>query len=278
MQDIEYYKKEFLKYTEAFLHKETLGVHALDNQTNTRCLQLKITHTFHVLENTNAIINSLKDGKDGSPEHFTEHFTEEEKHIARLTALFHDIGRFEQFTQYKTFSDAKSVNHAMLGVKILKETNMLNRENKAVQAKVFFAILAHNRQELSKRIKKDFYIQCQIIRDADKLDILRIFGEHVKQALPEKETLLLNVQDKPDMWTDSVVKNIEHKQSVKYTDLKFVNDFKLLLGAWIYDLNFSISRQRVKEKKLLDPILCDLPKDERIQALVRQMYAYSAKQ
>ena len=41
--------------------------------------------------------------------------------MAEATALLHDIGRFEQFRRYKTFSDARSENHALLGVKVIQE-------------------------------------------------------------------------------------------------------------------------------------------------------------
>jgi len=43
------------------------------------------------------------------------------KDIAVLAGLLHDIGRFEQYTRYGTFVDAKSVNHGDLGVRVLDQ-------------------------------------------------------------------------------------------------------------------------------------------------------------
>lgn len=46
--------------------------------------------------------------------------TEDEIILAAKAGLLHDIGRFEQWTQYCTYNDLKSIDHADLGVEILK--------------------------------------------------------------------------------------------------------------------------------------------------------------
>ena len=47
--------------------------------------------------------------------------------LALLCALFHDIGRFEQLKQYDTFLDHKSVDHASLSCRVLRENHVLDR-------------------------------------------------------------------------------------------------------------------------------------------------------
>lgn len=268
MKTIQHHKEQFLNYANTFINENHMIKNSLnklnspDCGADTKCLELKILHTLNVLKNTNYILQTL----DG--------LSEDEKHIARLAALYHDIGRFEQFTKYKTFSDAKSINHAALGVKILKNNDFLIKEDKKITSQVLYAVLMHNRCDLPKGIKENNLIQCQIIRDADKLDILRIFGEHINSSLPEKENIFLNIQDEPTKWTDSIIQSIENHQTVKYTDLRYTNDFKLLLGAWVYNLDFPISRQIVKEKQLLNPILSSLPKNKTIQSITQKIYKY----
>ena len=51
--------------------------------------------------------------------------SEEEIKLATLIGLLHDIGRFEQYTKWKTFSDRISTNHGVLGSKILEEKNFI---------------------------------------------------------------------------------------------------------------------------------------------------------
>ncbi|MBN2401846.1 MAG: hypothetical protein JXN64_05560 [Spirochaetes bacterium] len=42
-----------------------------------------------------------------------------------MADLLHYIGRFEQYARYKTFVDIRSENHALPGIKILKESKIL---------------------------------------------------------------------------------------------------------------------------------------------------------
>ena len=38
--------------------------------------------------------------------------------LAEIMGLFHDVGRFRQYSIYKTFNDAQSEDHADLGLKV----------------------------------------------------------------------------------------------------------------------------------------------------------------
>jgi hypothetical protein len=53
---------------------------------------------------------------------------DEQRRIAEATALFHDIGRFEQFARYRTYNDPRSVNHCLLGGWTRGERKTINRE------------------------------------------------------------------------------------------------------------------------------------------------------
>ncbi len=45
----------------------------------------------------------------------------------------------------------------------------------------------------------------------------------------------------------------------EYNDMVWINDFKLLICSWIYDLNFPATRRAVLERGYLDAILSLLP-------------------
>ena len=49
-----------------------------------------------------------------------------QKQIAEVVALFHDVGRFPQFAEYRTFNDAQSIDHSHLGVEILRREGVLD--------------------------------------------------------------------------------------------------------------------------------------------------------
>ena len=51
--------------------------------------------------------------------------SENSRRIAEVIALFHDIGRFEQFVTYRTYNDPRSVDHCLLGVEVLRKKKVL---------------------------------------------------------------------------------------------------------------------------------------------------------
>ena len=68
--------------------------------------------------------------------------------LAETIALFHGIGRFEQFRTYGTFNDKKSENHATLELKVLEETNVLSHLTKTQRSIAYNAIGYHNVRKL----------------------------------------------------------------------------------------------------------------------------------
>ena len=69
-------------------------------------IELKIRHTFGVVNASEYIAKELK-------------LSDEDIELAKLIALLHDIGRFEQIKRYDCFIDNKSIDHAILGNEIL---------------------------------------------------------------------------------------------------------------------------------------------------------------
>ena len=69
--------------------------------------------------------------------------------LAEIMGLFHDVGRFRQFTIYRTFNDAVSEDHAALGLKTLDELPFFSRLAPADEALVRFAIWNHNKKVIA---------------------------------------------------------------------------------------------------------------------------------
>ena len=103
----------------------------------------------------------------------------------------HDIGRFEQLKRYDTFEDRLSVNHAMLGLEILKENNFIRKfcsEEKYYDI-IFSAIENHNKYKIDKTLEGEKLLQAKIIRDADKIDILNLLAFETFETLYKKESI-----------------------------------------------------------------------------------------
>ena len=77
-------------------------------------ITLKINHTLRVVDLCEKIAKSLN-------------MSDEEIFISKIIGLLHDIGRFEQWKRYHNFKDYETVDHADLGIEILKENNYLRK-------------------------------------------------------------------------------------------------------------------------------------------------------
>ena len=127
-------------------------------------IALKIAHTYRVADNCEKIAISLG-------------LTDEEIEFAWLSGMLHDIGRFEQVKRYNTFIDSESVDHAEFGA------DLLFGEDKLITNYVDFrswdddleiVIRQHNKYRIDGSLSGKRLVFCHILRDADKVDILRV--------------------------------------------------------------------------------------------------------
>ncbi len=101
--------------------------------------------------------------------------------LAWLLGLLHDIGRFEQVRRYDTFSDARSVSHAQLGATVLFEPGdngtplIRSFEPSGTHDKLIrSAVALHSDYRLPTDLDEQTTRFCNILRDADKIDIIRV--------------------------------------------------------------------------------------------------------
>jgi hypothetical protein len=104
----------------------------------------------------------------------------------------------------------------------------------------------------------------RLIRDADKLDIWRIFLEFFQAD--ENDRPMGAVLGLPDTagYSTEVLSSIQESKVVSHGLLKNLNDFKLLLTSWVFDLNFQPSFELVKEKGYIEKFFALLPRTDDI--------------
>jgi HD superfamily phosphodiesterase len=180
--------------------------------------------------------------------------------VAEAAALLHDIGRFEQYRQYRTFVDSKSENHAALGVKVIKENDLL-KDFKPDSARIILrAVACHNRLEVPSDGTPKFLLILRMLRDADKVDIWRVVTEYYRRTDGSRnQAVELDLPDTDEI-TDRVYEELMAGNSGRMADLRVLNDFKLLQIGWIFDVNFPRTFEIVREKKYLEAIRDALPK------------------
>ncbi|HEU0264394.1 MAG TPA: HD domain-containing protein, partial [Geobacterales bacterium] len=137
-----------------------------------RNLDLKADHTCRVQENMGVLVEELG-------------IAEPMARLARLIALFHDVGRFPQYCRYKTFKDSESENHGALGARVLVEEGVLSKLSERERSLVIRGVTLHNVFALPAGLDGESLLLLQLIRDADKLDIWRVFIEYYT-APPEE--------------------------------------------------------------------------------------------
>lgn len=192
-------------------------------------MDLKLRHTGLVTEAAEAVIRA-------------EDFPPPMARACLLAALYHDLGRFEQYRLFGTFRDRDSVNHGELSAYLVEKLGLLQKEPFVARA-VTEAVRLHNCYMLPDELPSDVRITARLVRDADKLDILRVMDEELSGLGPCSQAVVLSQPDDPARVSQKVVDCALHGKVASYDDLTSVNDFRLLLGTWIYGMNFDSSRR-----------------------------------
>lgn len=231
-------------------HRARLLAHAreiIDAERGDRMpLELKLEHTFMVLANAQDIIAG-------------EALAQDTACGAWLGALYHDLGRFSQYARFHTFRDRDSCNHGLLGVKQLKRGAFLAAEEAPVRRLALLAVGLHNRYALPAGLAPRESCVARVVRDADKLDILRIMDAHLSGPGDYNPTVVLSLPDTDEFHSPRVIEAALAGRTAAYADLRTVNDFRLLLASWFFDLSFDSSRRRLARDGHARRLLAGLP-------------------
>lgn len=250
MQDIENLKDieipELVKWFESFILKYRIEDPSLQFH-----IDLKHKHTLNVCKNCVQIGKALN---------------LENKFLQMLwvIGLFHDVARFPQFHEFHTFKDHLSYNHAEKAVEILNQEKILDIYFHETKDHILQAIQLHNRAELPLNLPSNILLLANIIRDADKLDILRFFVEYYTTRRNYKTIIDLELPDDPEI-TPAIINSIQTGKPVKLSSIRTMNDFKLMQFRWVYELNYVPSRQILKEMGYIEQIYKTMPANPLIQ-------------
>ncbi len=234
--DITSFLDAFDRYTRPFLDNlQSLPV------------QLKIDHSHRVLENSRKIIKA-----ESLPESIAPYI--------EIAALFHDIGRFEQFRKYRTFSDNRSLNHAHLGMKIVKKERLLDQLQPPWKNIVISCIGLHNMQNLPKNQSEPLATLCRVVQDSDKIDIFAIMLDHLEKPEQADPTITLDLKPHPTACTEHIVHDVLANKSCAYSEMRWTNDFLLMLASWTNCFHYPTSRKILEQSGSMNKFLTILPK------------------
>jgi response regulator RpfG family c-di-GMP phosphodiesterase len=252
-KQLDEFKKKFDEYI--------AGFYGDDEYINAN-LKLKEDHSSRTCEEMRYLADELA-------------LTAGQKRIAEATALFHDIGRFKQFAEYRTYNDHQSVGHCQLSVEILRQTNVLAGLEEAEKEIIEKAIEYHGCRELPSDLDGECLLFSKLLRDADKLDIFNISVDCYKRHRenPAEYELEMDFPDVPE-YSAEVVEAILNEQRFDYGKLRTWNDMKLLQLGWVYDVNFTATLRRIRKRKFLEKIVDFLPQTGDIEKVKEKVFEY----
>lgn len=193
---------------------------------------------------------------------------ESQKYLAEVIALFHDIGRFPQFAQYRTYKDLRSVDHCRLGVEVLAQEGILGSLRREEKQWVETAVEHHGRKSLPPDLKGQALLFTKLIRDADKLDIYRIIVTNYRSYHrdPARYSFEIELPDEPG-YSPAVLDAVLSGRIVDYHDLRTMNDMKLCQLGWVYDVNFAATLERLRQRGYIEELLGLLPQTNELQRI-----------
>jgi len=216
-----------------------------------KAFALKELHSLNVAANMLSIAQTLLQNKN-------------KVLIAESIGLLHDVGRFPQYARYRTFRDSDSTNHGRLGADLLEEQNVLGGLPLDEQELILDAVRFHNAYAIPNSLDPDTKFFLKMVRDADKLDIWRVFAEYYEKSAANRDAVAgLGLPDSPE-YSDNVLACLAEKRLSRLSDLKTLNDFGIMQLTWGYDLNFPVSFRLAAERGHIDRIISTLPKTENI--------------
>ena len=228
-----------------------------------RGILIKETHTGYVTVNCVELAKALN---------FPPHDVE----LAEIIGLFHDVGRFRQYSIYKTFNDADSEDHADLGIKVIAELDFFKKLDAADYALVEFAIQQHNKKVIAPTDDARKILFAKVIRDADKLDIYRVLEPVLAQENADKMPKFIKGVERAEISPDFVEKFVRGEQ-VDYREIRTNGDRKIVRLMWIYDVNFAWTMRKIVERGYIEKIVQNLPADEKIAAGVKLLREHVAE-
>ncbi len=203
-------------------------------------VRLKIEHTYRVASLCEQIAGSIG-------------CSAEDTNLAWLTGMLHDIGRFEQLRNFGTFNDAESIDHAAYGADILFKEGKIRDflSDTKEDALLEDAVRAHSAYRLPERFDERTKEFANILRDADKVDILK-----VNVDFPLEEIYNVTTEElRHAVVTKEVMESLKEQHATLRSIKKTSVDHVVGHISLVFELVYPESVRVVKEQGYLDKLL-----------------------
>ena len=206
-------------------------------------VRLKIIHTYGVVHDMSEICHRM-------------HLTEEDTELARIIALLHDIGRFEQLKRFDSF-EPTTMDHAAYGVQVLFEEGMIRQfvPEDTWDDIIRTAIARHSDFHLEGITDNRTLLHARLIRDADKLDNCRVKLQDDLLVFMGASGKEIGAQEITPVVYDTVLKD----QCIYSPDRVTKMDYWVSYVAYFCDIYFRASFDIIEEHDYLNKIIDRIP-------------------
>lgn len=221
-------------------------------------IKLKIDHTYRVAGLCQKIAESLG-------------LSEPDVDIAWLLGMLHDIGRFEQIRRFGTFNDAQSVDHAEFGADLLFKEGLIrkfaegyyeecelarsgneeaeqiiknNEHHNKDTGLLEMAIRQHNKYRVKEDLTERQRMFCDILRDADKVDIFKVNADIPMEIIYDVTTEEL----KNGVITKEVLESFYKKETVLKSVRRSAVDHIVGHISLLFELVYKESYRQAREQ------------------------------
>lgn len=206
-------------------------------------VRLKIVHTYGVVGQAANIARRMQ-------------LTDEDTELAKLIALLHDLGRFEQLRRFDSF-EPDTMDHAAYGVQVLFEEGMIRKflPESTWDSIIRTAIAKHSDYCLSGIADPRTLLHARLIRDADKLDNCRVKLSDATETFLGASPEEIGAQEiSPEIY-DAIFRN----QCILSADRKTPMDYWVSYIAYFFDINFRESMDIIVENDYISRIIRRIP-------------------
>lgn len=248
-------------------------------------MNLKYEHTWNVIDYSRRIAEA-------------ERLNEEQIYIAKLIALFHDLGNFEE-RKRMTLGIAKEhdIPHADLSIQMLFENilddngNIIYNDNdkpiklidqflvdEKYHKVIAIAVENHGKLEIDRSgMTETELLFSKIIRDADKLDIYRIRANENILGVTRKRFGGKTMEN--DLMADEVYERLSNGQTALISDFKSGVDLFMNTACFAYDMEFDGSLQALLDlgflKQMQETQKFNIPQTQiRVNQIFSQVNSY----
>lgn len=255
-------KKEQLDSYKHWFTNYVVDFYTIDDDFLNQNIKLKECHTHRVCNEMRQLADALNmDAGDTL--------------LAEAIALFHDVGRFPQFQQYRTYKDTISVNHCLLALQVLAEHTVLTDLPPDEQDIINKSIEFHGSKDVPPLDERTLHF-AKMIRDVDKIDIFELLQKNYRLLADDPANFPWEVEypDTPECNPDIITALIKG-ELIAYHQIKTINDAKLLQLGWVYDVYFDYSLKQIHDRGYLRAIIDLLPKTDEVRQATESILQYT---